>query len=465
MTRIATLPDDEKFPQLPAVIDLAAMQARLQRQLPGFAEGRWQIKETDIAEFDYKPGKKCCICYALTFAEKTTGLIKKQLMLGIIFSDDELEANFAKAQRHAVFQPAFAPKIYLLRELNMVLWGFPNDPKIKHLAALVDKSSLRALLQKNWERLQLSPEITLREVATEIVKYVPQRRCTFRHTLYLQKSDGATEKLVIYSKIYDDKTDGEPFFKIIENIWHAPVCQSGALLIPEPLFFDRETNTGFQRGLHGQNLDLLLDQIDLDDLSQKIGAALAELHQCPLEGLEGRPFDYELAEFLKTRQSLEKINAAYQAKLNFIEDALRKNYAALTALSPAPIHGAFRLTQLLLVDGRLALIDFDGFLMGNPLADAGSFIAHLLYLPLKGLITPGQGRTAVRLFCQAYLEKADWGLPAEVLHWYTAANLAGREVRKCLDKSSKISKRDYEGMIEVLLDMAVDILSGKVPLL
>jgi hypothetical protein len=122
------------------------------------------------------------------------------------------------------------------------------------------------------------------------------------------------------------------------------------------------------------------------------------------------------------------------------------------------------LTQLLLVEGKLALVDLDGFLMGNPISDVGSFLAHLLYLPLKGLITQAQARSAVRRFCQAYGEKAHQGLPGEVLEWYTAVYLAGREVGKCLDKANKVSKRDYESMIDILLDMAIAILSGKMRL-
>ncbi|MCI0694732.1 aminoglycoside phosphotransferase family protein [candidate division KSB1 bacterium] len=467
MTRIATLPEDERLPHLQLATNLSAMQEAFQSRLPEFAEGRWKIDEVDIERFDYKPGRKCSICYELSLHDVAQGAGASQLLLGVMAPNGEAEASFAKAKREANFPPVFGPAAYFLPDLNMVLWGFPNDPAIKRLPALIDKTRFRALIEKYWERLRIGPEITLRDVATNMVKYVPQHRCTFRHVLELQKSrerDSSAGEVVVYSKIHDDKTDGEPFFKIVQSVRNTPVCQSGALLVPEPLFFDHEINAGFQRGLHGQNLDLQLNKIDLDEAAAKIGAVLAELHQCSLEGLEDRPLDDELLKFAKVKKILAARDSAYNPKLDFIDGELRKRFSSLATLSPAPIHGAFRLTQLLLVEGKLALVDLDGFVMGNPISDVGSFLAHLLYLPLKGLITQAQARSAVRRFCQAYREKAYQGLPGEVLEWYIAVYLAGREAGKCLDKANKVSKRDYESMIDILLDMAIAILSGKMRL-
>jgi hypothetical protein len=321
MTRIATLPEDERLPHLQLATNLSAMQEVFQSQLPGFAEGRWKINEVDIERFDYKPGRKCSICYELSVHDVAPGASASQLLLGVMTPNGEAEAGFAKAKREANFPPVFGPAAHFLPDLNMVLWGFPNDPAIKRLPALIDKTRFRALIEKYWERLRIASEITLRDVATNIVKYVPQRRCTFRHVLELQKPDGSSAgEVVVYSKIYDDKTDGEPFFKIVQSVWNTPVCQSGALLVPEPLFFDREINAGFQRGLHGQNLDLQLNKIDLDGVAARIGAVLAELHQCSLEGLEDCPPDHELLKFAKVKKNLATWDSTYNPKAGCAKD-------------------------------------------------------------------------------------------------------------------------------------------------
>jgi hypothetical protein len=147
-----------------------------------------------------------------------------------------------------------------------------------------------------------------------------------------------------------------------------------------------------------------------------------------------------------------------------IEAELERRWPALTTLAATPIHGAFRLTQVLRVGEKIALVDFDGFLLGNPISDIGSFVAYLLYLPYKGLISAAQSRSAIHSFCQAYAEKAPWGLPADLFQWYTAAYLLGREVKKCLGKSTKPAKRDYQSMIGPLLEMAEGILAGRIHL-
>ena len=395
--------------------------------------------------------------------DHATGVEGRQFYLGILERNGGAEIRYAKALEDSHFQPEFGPAIHLLSDLNMVLWGFPNDPKIKRLFALVDNASLRDLLQKHWERLRLPEGFDLFKVETAVVKYSPQRRCTLRHVLQLRHIETRdTTDLVIYSKTYDRKTPAGPFFRILESLWNSPVCQSGELLFPEPLFLERELNTVFQRGLLGRNVDDMLHEIDLDHFSVAAGRALAGLHQTSVDNLECRSIQYEIFECVKITKMLSE--SPHAAGLAAILSGLRERSESLPPLSPTSIHGAFRLTQLLIVEGKLALIDFDGFLRGNPISDAGSFVANLLYQPMKGLITESQSRSAIHHFCRTYRQAAPWGLPPDALRWYTSAYLAGREIRKCHDKSIKISKRDYEGMIGELLELAAAILQGKIDL-
>ena len=466
MARIAVLPEDKQLPLLGVVTNTFAMRKTFQRQLPGFAEGRLQINGLNIKQLDYKPGKRCCICYKLRIKEVASGSEARQMLLGVIETNGGAETRYLKARDEADFQPAFVPAIHWLPELNMVLWAFPNDPQIKRLSAIVDKRGLREILQKNWSKLSIPPEFSLNDIETAVVKYVPQRRCTLRHVLRLEQSNGrGVSEVVIYSKIHSNKTDGAPFFRLLRGVWNAPVCQSGALLVPEPLFFDCDLNAIFQRGLYGRNLDELLFEIDLDDIAAKIGAALAALQQSPLEGLKRRARDYELADCAKVKERLSTISRVYEIRLAFVDAELRKRLANLTILEPTPIHGAFRLTQLLLAEEKIAFIDFDDFSLGNPIADVGSFVAHLLYLPLKGVMSEAQARSAIRHFCQAYRANAPWGLPADLLEWYTAAYLVGREAKKCQGKTNQLSNRDYEGMIDKLLEMSAGILAGRLRLI
>jgi len=465
MAFVARLPEDPQLPQLAQVTEVAAMQNILQRTLPRFADGDLKIDKLEISEFDYKPGRKCCLSYWLGVSDLRTGRSGYEILVGMIEPEGGVVRKYKTMQNAALYAPEFVPALHFLPEQNMLLWGFPNDPKIRHLAALVDPNRLRDLLQQHWPALNIPQEFALREVQTTVVKYAPQTRCTLRHLLVLGTESGrGSAEVVLYSKIFSSKVSVKPLFRKLQTLWQAPVCRSGALLIPEPLLCDTAMNAIFQRGLHGRNVDQLLPEVNLAALATESGAMLAQFHQSAFERLSLRAPEHELYECEKTMARLAESAPENLPLARALEAQVRQKFSQLTPLAPTPLHGAFRLTQLLLVEGRLALIDFDDLVQGNPVSDAGGFLAYLLYLPLKGLITAEQSRTAVQCFCAAYRRHAPWGLPQDLLHWYTAAYLLCREVKKCLEKANKVSKRDYEGMITKLLAIAADILSGRMQL-
>jgi len=367
------------------------------------------------------------------------------------------EARYAKAQRDTHVQPKFGPAIHFLPELNMVLWGFPNDPKLKQLHRLLDHNALSELLREYWNSFHLPPGVTLASVATKPIKYAPHARCTLCHELRLEGAGN----LMIYSKTFNRKTSGELIFKTMQTLWNAPVCQSGEIMIPEPLFFEPEMNSIFLRGIEGINADENPGELDLDRIATESGVALAGIHQCHIKDLPSRSDQQEaMSQVNEAEETLGDFDGAYSARVKAIAQAMWEKYPRLIPVTPTPIHGAFRLSQLLVVNGKLALVDFDDFSLGNPISDVASFVAHLLYLTLNDKLTPEQSRSAVRHFCRAYAERAPWGLPSDVLAWQTAAHLVGKQAKWCI----KLAKKNYRNSVDQLLNMAVDILAGKLSL-
>lgn len=464
MAFVAKLPQDAALPELRTATDLAAMRKALQQSLPGFAEGVLRIDKLEIKACDYKPGRKCCLSYGLHISETSTGKSGQQIFVGLI-EVGGARAKFERMQNAPLHQPEYGPALHFLVEQNMLLYGFPNDPKIKQLVAVIEPERLRALLHEHWSALNLPDKFILRDVQTTVVKYAPQTRCTLRHVLFLETEDGrARNELILYSKIFSSKTSVKPLFRKLQALWQAPVCQSGALLLPEPLFCDATLNLFFQRGLHGRNVDALLPTPELPAIAQRSGALLAQFQQSTFERLEMRAPEHELYECEKVLVRFAESAPEHLPLARKIDAALREKFPSRTPLADTPLHGAFRLTQLLLVEDRLALIDFDDLVRGNPISEVGGFLAYLLYLPLKGLSTEAQSRAAIANFCNAYRAQAPWGLPSDVLHWYVAAYLLAREAKKCLEKGTKVSKRDYEGMIGKLLANAEEILDGRMKL-
>lgn len=448
MATISTIPDDAHFPQGQVITNKLAMKEIFQQRLPGFAEGRLQIDALDLLHFHYKPGARCEVCYALQVKDLATGRAGSQILSGVVKSNGAAATKYAKAQLEAHFQPEFGPAIHFFSDLKMILWGFPNDARLKQLPQLLDHCRRLEIFCQYWPALQLPPEIKLAEATTKLIKYAPADRCTLRHELQL--TNGYT--LTIYSKTFNHKTDGAQIFKTVQALWSAlTLDHAGVIVIPEPLFFAPDLNTLFVSGLEGENLDEHLAEIDLNKIAAAIGAGLARLHQCRLEGLPLDSGQNMLSEVAEVAEALENHHAA----VSVMAKTLREKYSTLTPITPVPIHGAFRLSQLLLVNGKIALIDFDDFHCGNPLVDVGSFVAHLLYLPLREKLTMEQSRAAIRHFCRAYAEAAPWGLPGDVLAWQTAAHLIGQQVKKCIT----LAKKNHSVKVSSLLDCANAILA------
>lgn len=453
MVHLDTMPDDSQLPQLQLACDVTAMKEIFQRRFPGYAEGRWRIDGLQIEQFYYKPGKKCEVYYSLQVTDLTVGRTGNQILFAVISPNGEAEARYGRAQHESHFQPEFGPAIGFLPELSMVLWGFPNDPRLKQLPRLLDAEACAKIFRSHWPTLRLPTASRLVEVATELVRYVPSDRCTLRHQVRL--NDGS--ELVIYSKTFGHKTAGTPIFNAMQTLWNAPVSQSGEVIIPEPVFLAEDMNTIFMRGLNGENVDDLLAKLDLDRAAAEIGGWLAGIHQCRIEGLSSHSDQDLMARVAKVEKMLERCDSDCTATVAAIYRKLREKYSSLTPIAPTPIHGGFRLSQLLRVDGKFAVIDFDDFKQGNPILDVANFVAHLFYLPLREKLTQEQSRSAIHHFCQAYADAAPWGLPADVLAWHTAAQLVGSQAKKCLN----LAKSNHEMKVAYLVDLARDILDGK----
>jgi len=457
MVRIASVPDDAQLPQLQTVTDPVAMREILQHQVPHFAEGQLQIEYLKLAQFKYKPGRKCRISYELHVKNVLTARHGTQLFFAVVERDGRAQARYAAARQSIHTQPEFGPAVHFLPDLNMVLWGFPNDPELRQLPRLLNHEALTDLLLKNWDCFRVPSTVKLEGVTTRVVKYVPEDRCTLRHTLRLA---GAGD-LVIYSKTYEDKIHAASVFGITRALWRSRSCQSGEIMIPEPLFHERGLGTVFVRGLEGANADDDLSKLDLDRVATKAGAALAGIHQCQIANLATRSDQYAMSKIAEAEETLVNFDGSYRPRLEHLSDTLEQRLPHLTEIAPAPIHGGFRISQLLTVDGKIALLDFDDFLIGNPISDVASFAAHLLYLPLKDRITRDQARSAIRHFCQAYAERAPWGLPRDVLEWQTAAELVGKQAKKCI----RLVKKHHRRKVDQLLTMAEDVLAGKLALM
>jgi hypothetical protein len=181
---------------------------------------------------------------------------------------------------------------------------------------------------------------------------------------------------------------GRTAWEAMRALWASPVARDGVVTLAEPLAYLPDERVLVQGPVPEACTlkDLARDALTegsaerLDDLRQALhgtAAALAALHGSGAEYGRARAWDEELAE---VREVLERL-AHSVPHLGSAADPLLSRLEALHA-SVAPdrlvsAHHDFRPAQVLLHDGRIGFIDFDGACRAEPALDLGRFRAKL----------------------------------------------------------------------------------------
>jgi aminoglycoside phosphotransferase (APT) family kinase protein len=122
---------------------------------------------------------------------------------------------------------------------------------------------------------------------------------------------------------------------------------------------------------------------ELHDYTRKTAAGLAALHRSGVDYGETVTWEDELAE-------IRELSARLGAAIPRLADAAAPLLARLEALAPeypadplGPAHRSFRPAQVLLHNGQIGFIDFDGFCQAEPAMDLALFMAEIKSLGLS----------------------------------------------------------------------------------
>jgi hypothetical protein len=440
---IKDVPRDPVLPGLPVAVDPEAMRRRL---TPYFDAGI-ELLQVKVGRFTYKPGRNARFAYRLKLLDRARGAAFKHVMHGRMDPVAEAGHLARKMARRTWVQPAWGPALLHLEDLGVVLWGFPNDPKLPGVDTVARPETM-------LERLREVPAIAAlepRRCESAIVKYVPGKRLVMKHRL----TTAEKRRRLLYSKTFAHG-GGAAIHAVMRTLWEHAAGDPDALVCPEPVAWLADIGTLVLRALPGTSAVARLDPATLDRDMVCAGRGLARIHASGVHGLEPWRAVDELENFLKAARALASYDPELAPRLERVRAAALRDLDRLEDTAAVPIHGAFRFTQLLSHRDRLALVDFDGFKQGHPMCDVGGFAAHLHYLHAKGELDAGTAGAAVQSFLGAYAAAAPWSLPAGALRWYTGVVLVAKHVQKCV----KRLKEDGDTKIQLMLDLAARILDG-----
>lgn len=202
-----------------------------------------------------------------------------------------------------------------------------------------------------------------------VARYHPGDRCTVRggsgpEARFVKVFSGAAEEV-------DDQEDAR-------HRWAA--ARSGLLsfAVAEPHGWQERTRSSWYGVVPGSPLEPHLSGREAPDLVRRVGDSLGEL---AVSGLRPARVDDASHQLARTRRQLGRAAEAVPTlaeDLDRVLDRLSRAHGVLGPRPLVPIHGAAHLGQWLVDErGRLGLIDFDRFALGEPEFDLATFLVEL----------------------------------------------------------------------------------------
>jgi phosphotransferase family enzyme len=277
----------------------------------------------------------------------------------------------------------------LLPELGLVLETLPAESGLQAQPILTDATRAQVILEEGMRAGSPALADIRIERCTPSVARSKRNRCTVVYRLeYGPEAAGRDWPEAVVAKTHrGDK--GSAAYRAMCALWSSSLRSNGAVTIAEPLGFLPELNVLIQRAVPGETtlgdrIECMLlcdpgergDRENVRELLGKTARGLSALHGC---GLHGPPFgwDEEMAEVREMMGRLTHWVPRLEAQVSPALDRLEELAIHQPPQVPVPSHGSFRPAQVLVHDGHIAFIDFDGLCEAEPAADLALFSASM----------------------------------------------------------------------------------------
>lgn len=400
--------------------DAEAMREILQQRLPEFGRGNLIITQCDKFFAGYKNFLRresqhkasLSVGYQIEVSDSSGRQCGQQMLYVKAFLDGSSEQRFNSARAGTLVPPRFGVPLTHLPEIDAIVWAFPNDPQLPHLAEVIDPK--RVVLHFPYEALPagLDAPCDLTDVRVQVIRYLPEKRCISRYSLQWGPAE-SPHTVSLIGKTFSDES-GQDLFLRLRRLWLSAKEQSEGFVFAQPVSYDSRVKTVWQEAVVGVPLISLMRTARRDELIAAIARGLARFHQtAPVS-----PTTFTLCDHLKDlRSKTNKLRSAFPASreaLGLLGQYLERDAAQLAPSPQTMIHGDFHLRQLLVHGERIVCFDFDECALGDPLQDLASLIVDLYFYDFDAADVKCLGEQ----FLRAYKEQIDWDVPVKRLNWY-----------------------------------------------
>ena len=301
--------------------------------------------------------------------------------------------------------------------LDLLFQVFPADDRLPSLGTVIDAAAMTAILQAAL--VQPDAAAQLRSVAVHVKRYKPERKCLLRFDLAWEGDGDGQLPRAVWGRVAR-RSKFERTRTILSRVHAAAVAAGGiGFDLPEPLGVIPDLALELVGPVSGAVLFASVRHDDFPCLCRRAGDALRRFHALPVPLEEVFDVDAQLVRLAENAVEFAWMSPDDSPRIAGLE---REISTRLRSASPSPlrlIHRDFHGDNVLVADGRLALLDFEDCAMGEPCDDVGSNWAQLTWHVHKAREGGAGVRAARQAFLDGYLQAAD-GTAAAQLPTYAA---------------------------------------------
>lgn len=431
--------DDPKLPHVATVMDVNAMPEHFTRYLhTSGVEPGWEVTKCAIEKVYYRPGKHCGVLYRLA-RRHASGAETDEWVYDRTMPEGTEQDRFEKAMAGLKPTPSAheflraLPPISFWRNLNMILWVFPQDPDLETLPQAVEPAFVRQQVEANLRAFGVTANGSAAglekwrcaEFYYDRIKFMPSKRCVLRYHVNLIDPSGKSHEKVFYCKIYRDG-NSRYHFDMLKSAYEQLTVKTAAVNIPRPLLHFDGLHTFWQEEWPGNALLDVIDQYDWQDIFTRVSQVLAAFHRSPANGFDAAPDLNVVLE--KADEDGAKLLRLWPLQQPLVSRVLELLHATKKVfdnqeMPRVPIHGACRIEQLLARGNELAAVDFDAVTLGDPIHDVAELIASLQYMGLTRGLPSERIAVAAETFYRSYAKQVPWACDRRRIGWYALAFL------------------------------------------
>jgi thiamine kinase-like enzyme len=419
--------------------DPTVMKALLTERLPLLCPNSGTITSCHVQHARYSPKKQpdnesLAACYHLGIRDRDSQRERRVILYCKAFRDGRSQKEIDSLARRSADTEALHITPHHFRDLDLLVWVFPEDQAIRHLPEVSDPERVMAHFPYSSFPEGLNGAGDIRSVEMAVVNYRPELRCTTRYDIHWGTAD-RPQQLTIFGKTFRNG-EGRDVYARSEYLWQRFSGVDEEILFAKPLGYRSEVQTLWQLGVEGTPLCSVIGEDNCDSYLKTVAKGLAMIHHSDLPGLPTWTLDEHLAEVDKKIEKLRRAAPSSSEELDLLAQRIHLNAPKPSDIPLRPMYWDFHVDQLLAQDGKVAFFDFDELAIGDPLQDIANFIVDLQFRDVNPILA----RRMAKSLYDSYQSQVQWEVSIDHVRWHARVQFINKAYRVYVQQSSHVKE-------------------------